>query len=261
MEARQRRSFPEDHNKQAVDLVAWDCSFTEGTSGCAWNGDISIGQCVARSASRAMKLRREGPTCRRELAGWPDGCAIARWHGWLTACCSLEADKRARVGCAAWRLRSRATRHKQPLPRLRSVQGLESSGLSSAAVAFALTVAGTLRRCSDFLSCCGDDGPDSEPRQGLDRHWPHRHASACEPGSYIPGDSEARSARWRSLHLPGTSRRSGQDPRHDAIGISRQVHLAVGRPARYRSQRRSSAIRELATSRTRLCGSWTRLKI
>jgi hypothetical protein len=31
----------------------------------------------------------------------------------------------------------------------------------------------TLRRCSEFLSSCGDDDPDSERRQGLDRHWPH----------------------------------------------------------------------------------------
>jgi hypothetical protein len=29
-----------------------------------------------------------------------------------------------------------------------------------AAVAFALTVTWTLRRCSEFLSCCGDDDPD-----------------------------------------------------------------------------------------------------
>ncbi|MET4117939.1 hypothetical protein ABIB85_004377 [Bradyrhizobium sp. JR1.5] len=96
---------------------------------------------------------------------------------------------------------------------------------SAAAVAFDLTVTGTLRRCSEFLSCCGDDDPDSERRHGLDRRWPHRHASRqTKPGSYSSGDSEPRSARWRSLHLPKTPRRSAQDPRHEAIGISRQVN-------------------------------------
>ncbi|MDE5465915.1 IS66 family insertion sequence element accessory protein TnpB [Bradyrhizobium sp. CSS354] len=37
----------------------------------------------------------------------------------------------------------------------------------AAAVAFELAVTGALRRCSEFLSCCGDDDPDSERRQGL----------------------------------------------------------------------------------------------
>lgn len=108
----------------------------------------------------------------------------AAWHagtGWLIACCSPGVDKCARGDRAEmlrlllfpsrsrlWRLRSRAARHNRRLHRLRSVQELESSRLSSAAAVVFVGRDVDVRRCSRFLSSCDDDDPDSERRQRLD---------------------------------------------------------------------------------------------
>ena len=70
---------------------------------------------------------------------------------------------------------------------------------------------------------------------------PHRHASRyAGSGASGSGAVEARPARRRSLHLPRTQRRSGEDPlarRRRAIAVCeaarpREVHLAVGEGGR-----------------------------
>nr|WP_249789237.1 IS66 family insertion sequence element accessory protein TnpB [Bradyrhizobium sp. NBAIM02] len=91
----------------------------------------------------------------------------------------------------------------------------------AAAVAFALTVTWTARPCSEYLSCCGDDDPDSERRQGLDRHWPHRHASRhAKPGSYGSRELEARSHAGELYIFRGRRGDLVKILWHDGLGMS-----------------------------------------
>ncbi|TWB47271.1 hypothetical protein FBZ94_12025 [Bradyrhizobium sacchari] len=132
-------------------------------------------------------------------------CGVASATRWLTACCSPGVYKRARGRLGGDSVPALVPVEITPVaapissdvpqpasPPACAACRLESSRSSlAAAVAFALTVTWTLRRCSKCLSCCGDDDPESERRQGLDSHWPHRHASRhAKPGSYSSGDSE-----------------------------------------------------------------------
>ena len=119
------------------------------------------------------------------------------------------------------RLRSRVARHNRCLHRLRNVQGPALSKSSLAAVVFALTATWTLRLCSGFLSFWDGDDPDSERRQGLGRHWPHRHAPRdAKPGTCGPGEPEARSSCCDLYIFRGRRGDLVKILWHDGLGMS-----------------------------------------
>jgi len=69
-----------------------------------------------------------------------------------------------------------------------------------------------------------DDDSHPERRQGLDRDLPYPHAPRhAKPGSYGSGEFEARSSRWRSLHLPGPPGPT-RDILHTVFEV-RQLHI------------------------------------